>query len=107
MVTGGLTSRAAASTRCVLHTFCIAAAPGAVRPLPSRPLTNGLGVLLDELFLRYSPGRARGRVVTLNKDKPRASIPNAFFFALLSSAHLPERFHFVFRLPLQDRHISS
>lgn len=75
----GLTSLAA-STGCVLHTFC-SSSPRAPRRAP--PLTNGLGVLLDELF-KVLP--RRGRVVTLNKDKPRARhrARRAFFIASLS-----------------------
>lgn len=64
------------------------AAPGAPRRAP--PLTNGLGVLLDELF-KVLP--RRGRVVTLNKDKPRARHRGrrAFFIAPLLRV---SRFHF-------------
>lgn len=48
-------SRAAASTGCVLHTFCSSGPPGA-RCAP--PLTNGLEVLLDELFKVLPRARA-------------------------------------------------
>lgn len=48
-------SRAAASTGCVLHTFCSSGPPGA-RCAP--PLTNGLGVLLDQLFKVLPRARA-------------------------------------------------
>jgi hypothetical protein len=84
--TGGYAGRHEPRRRLdVFYIHFPAAAPGAAPasspspPLPPSahlPLTNGFGVLLGELF-KVLPRAPRGRVVTLNKDKPERVSPSS------------------------------